>query len=616
MKLTRLLLLLLATLMLHRPAAAAEIEVKKHLIPAPAPYREPAGSKTPDGAFNIRDASAPFHSAALADSFGLDAEGKLGGEYLNLNHAVYTAYRPASDPGPARTVLVLMPGTWAGAMSMDGVARDLIRLAAKENYAGLEVWLLDRRSEQMEDHTGLAWAIANPDGKSIDERLRGVSDYYRPAFDPEGEPGRLLGRRFYPLSQDDVRFMANWGADTAIRDWRAVVLAAHRYLGNEVIEAPGEEPRVVKKPGLRVFIGGHSLGGSLTVLYAAYDFDRRPDRTLTGASDVDGLVLLEGGGMSPRPTKSQTADAYRRSVAKYYRPEGKVFFDMNILGIRYAPSTMASVQISAWAADVARGQESIFPNYSRPATVRLPHVTNEALLGLAMDDDTAPFFIARVSFGHPAGAMWKQLRWKSVTVPFDPKEGPLLTPWLPGHLALDPDFVYGWKNIDEGGEIGCVGKRCREDTPEVTDFYAFARSVYNGPPGYEELPAWSRGPNDFAEWYFPPRLSMDSAKLGVRIAEADGVEVMSAIHLNEVELPVISFTGDDSMGQFSVPEKDAEHFVPGSLRQPATQVHLIRGYTHLDITAATRNFQPDLEGCADYNAPAVYTFRFIRELTK
>ena len=88
---------------------------------------------------------------------------------------------------------------------------------------------------------------------------------------------------------------------------------------------------------------------------------------------------------------------------------------------------------------------------------------------------------------------------------------------------------------------------------------------------------------------------------------------MSAVHVAEIDLPVIAFYGDDSMGAFSVPELNEKNFPPGVLAHPATQVHLIRGYTHLDITAATRNNQPDLkaEGYEDYNACAVYAFRFL-----
>jgi pimeloyl-ACP methyl ester carboxylesterase len=45
-----------------------------------------------------------------------------------------------------------------------------------------------------------------------------------------------------------------------------------------------------KRQGERVILGGHSLGASLTVAYASWDFDGHP-----GYEDLDGLVLIDGG---------------------------------------------------------------------------------------------------------------------------------------------------------------------------------------------------------------------------------------------------------------------------------------------------------------------------------
>jgi len=595
-----------------------EIATSKHLLPAPAPLVEYEGVRTPDGSFSVRDPGAPFSSEKLADALWLDAEGRDGrGEYLDLNHTVYTSYRLASDPGPPDTILVLMPGTWAGAMSMDRFARDVLRMAAESGRPGMQVWLLDRRSEQLEDHTGLWWAEQNRDRLSHDELIAGISDYYKPAFTP-GDPGReLLGRRFTPLDHDAVRFMAGWGADVALRDWRAAVLAAHRQVGDEVIGDAVESAVVKKRPGRHVFIGGHSLGGSLTVLYASYDFDRRPDSEILGRDDVDGLVLLEGGAAKGAKPTSKSAAAYLRSLRSRYR-DGKVYFDLDVLGIRYAPATMLSVGIMGWASDRARGEPCLFPEYARPALVRLPRVTNEAVLGLAMDDDTSPFFIARVSMGHPAGQLGHggQLRRKSGNVPLDPGACPVLTPWRPGHRPVDPEYQYAWVNSGAGDDPSAVKypkSKCAADDPEVTDLYDFARSLYGGPAVYEEAPERSSGPNDFPEWYFPPRLSTDAGLIGTRISDDDGTEWFNAAASDRLDLPVISFTGDDSMGEFSPPERTEKDFAPAVLAHPETQTHLLKGYTHLDITATTRNNQSELtaDGHENYNASAVYTYRFM-----
>ncbi len=69
------------------------------------------------------------------------------------------------------------------------------------------------------------------------------------------------------------------------------------------------------------------------------------------------------------------------------------------------------------------------------------------------------------------------------------------------------------------------------------------------------------------------------------------------------------------MGEYSLPEVNKDHFVRGVFSHTETQVHLALGYTHLDITAATRNNQPDLApGHQGFNACAVYTYRFIRDV--
>jgi len=611
-----------AILLASAPAGAANIATEKYIIGAPAPIGEPDGAATPDGTFNLRDPDAPFHSRALADAMWLDDDGKdKDGNYLNLNHVIFTVYKPAKSNGSPDAVLVLMPGTWAGSMSMDRFARDTLRMAEEAGRRGLQVWLMDRRSEQIEDHTGLKWAKRNLDKLDIDEVLETMSEYYRPAFRPDESGVELLGRTFTPLGHQDLRFMAGWGADVAVRDWRAVVLEAHRRVGNEVIGESVESAVVKKKPGRHVFIGGHSLGGSLTVLYAAYDFDRRTDSELLGMDDVDGLVLLEGGSPRYREVEVVSADKYKRNSAKRYKPSSMAYFDFNVLGIQYAPPTMMSVGIAGFAAYNARDRETVFPDYSRPNVVRMPRVTNEALLGYAFDDDVSPMFIARASIGYPSGkyGMGGQYRRKTAVVPYDPGDCPIVTPWMPGHALMDRDYVYDWVNIDEHGIADAdPHPRCKRDDPEVTDFHDFARSLVAGPLEFKNAPGRCSGPNDYPEWYFPPRLSLDSGNVGKVIVDRElGVELMASPGADRLELPTISLVGDDSAadGNQTV---TTDGWAPGVRDRPETRVHVLIGYTHLDICCATRNNQEDLidDGHEGFNASAVYAYRFMEDVIR
>ena len=92
---------------------------------------------------------------------------------------------------------------------------------------------------------------------------------------------------------------------------------------------------------------------------------------------------------------------------------------------------------------------------------------------------------------------------------------------------------------------------------------------------------------------------------------------MNAIYFNDLDLPVISFVGDDSTVQLPVPQRTKEFFLEGSLAWKETRGHNLIGYTSQDLTSATRNNQPDLAPrYTEYNGPAVYSYKFIESITK
>ena len=114
---------------------------------------------------------------------------------------------------------------------------------------------MDRRSQALEDTATFADALA---GRITPQQ---AFDYYlgwlaNPAIAPH----------FQPLDQAQFPFAKQWGLSLALQDVRRVVLSARRQ-------------------GKRVILGGHSLGASMTVAYASWDFDgdARLSRTSTAS---------------------------------------------------------------------------------------------------------------------------------------------------------------------------------------------------------------------------------------------------------------------------------------------------------------------------------------------
>jgi acetyl esterase/lipase len=260
-------------------------------------------------------------------------------------------------PEAPRTVLVLMPGLFGGASSLEFVARRLVAATP-----GLQVWVVDRRSNALEDHRGFDAAR-----RRSDPRL--AVRYYL------GENGAAPD--FAPPDDDTLTYMGYWGLAVHLEDLAAVVDAAR-----------GEAPRVL--------LGGHSLGAALVALYAAW---RRPDGTV-GGDGLDGLVLLDG-------VPGRTGSFDERDIGDGWW----------VLGIPVVPSTKALeagtgrpyLSYGLAPMRIVRDEVIALMAYQRPEA-RAPSgltdvaMTNEALAGLAIDAryGAVPLFSPQV--GEPIGA--------------------------------------------------------------------------------------------------------------------------------------------------------------------------------------------------------------------
>ncbi|WP_405134826.1 hypothetical protein [Nocardia sp. NBC_01388] len=170
--------------------------------------------------------------------------------------------RPAGapdDPARADVVIVLLPGAIAGARSLQPLGRNTVRNLLASGISA-EVWVLDRRANGVEDHSGIEVALAEGD--------------YHLAFDYYYGGKKVGGRVFGGFHRDrELGFLSEFGSARTVQD-------THEVLCREI---PDADLRAQK-----VFLGGHSLGAIQAGTYAAWDFAGRP-----GHDQIAGLVALD-----------------------------------------------------------------------------------------------------------------------------------------------------------------------------------------------------------------------------------------------------------------------------------------------------------------------------------
>jgi pimeloyl-ACP methyl ester carboxylesterase len=246
----------------------------------------------------------------------------------------------------AKTVLVLVPGTNGGRGDFTLTARELVK-----KVPGLAVWAVDRRSEQLEDTSVFADALA---GKVTPKAM---FDYYAGWIaDPSITP------HYQPPDASKLGFAADWGLRVQLEDVKRVIAKAHAG-------------------GRRVLLGGHSLGASVAVAYASWDFAGKP-----GYKDVDGLVLIDGGLRGSFDTTKGLADAKKRLAAIRKQP----FLDLLGLGLPWVTGILAeSAAVLALKDPLGPSVGQAFPLL--PAAFKPPiPATNRGQFGYAFDETTSP----------------------------------------------------------------------------------------------------------------------------------------------------------------------------------------------------------------------------------
>ncbi|MDQ2700919.1 MAG: hypothetical protein M3Y23_06280, partial [Actinomycetota bacterium] len=272
----------------------------------------------------------------------------------------------------AKNVLILMPGTFGGAGDFTPAARSMVR-----RDRSLQVWAVDRREQALEDTEMFQKGL---NGEATAQQ---VFNYYLGSIiDPAAGPGYQF------VDTTTMDFARNWGMKTVLNDTRAVVRRARRA-------------------GRKVALGGHSVGASLAISYAAWDFNGRP-----GYRDLDGLVLIDGGLLgSFDPYNLPQA---REAMARIEDPEVGPFSRL----IEGLPPETAGLfaGVGGFFAKTAPHEPAtqlqnfpLLPPYLKP-----PYpATNQGLFGFDFDRDTSPSDLSslhvnagRLGPENPAPADW------------------------------------------------------------------------------------------------------------------------------------------------------------------------------------------------------------------
>jgi hypothetical protein len=552
------------------------------------------GTHCPASVYQLRVAQPGYvepHTPGSGDALELATTPTVEaivGAAPDLNQTLTVRTRTARRP---KAVLILMPGFLGGGGTFDPIARDIVQATR----GAVQVWAIERRSNQLEDRRGGLLARFQVEVGSffqsdtlVTEGLeRGVRFYFSPV-DLDGDttpdpPVELpdesgASSSFLRVEQDDMRFAAYWGVDTVVRDWEKLV----------------DEARTLVGPHGVVVVGGHSLGTSWAGIYAAYDFD--PGAPLDAAHDgIDGVLLLEGGG--PRGPSASAPDlaTYETTVAELATAGGPEVYLTSLFGFIDAVNLGAAGELNGLAGTFRPDDPSLlqktnlFGGFPVNLLLSAP-MTNESLVGFFLDDDfsTNTAFSASFGFSDNAGNRFNPF---GAFLPgdfllADPAAGPILRTWkdfddptLPSCPPNDPMPAPG------SGDVGCAlidngPKPAPGDPPaiwgmerEVTNIRVLLRTLYET--------------GNASEWYFVsgrPNLDFsfgrDSSGLGAP-------ELLNVTQNAMMDAPILAIGGSNGL---ATTEDSFANYL-GSVATPAEdqEVVILEGYSHLDVISAADN---------------------------
>lgn len=475
----------------------------------------------------------------------------------------YLRFRNPDGPrraSRADAIFVSMPGIFAGAAMHDQLARNVVRRAARHGKR-VEYWALDRRSNCLEDHSGVRAAA----------RSRSANV----AFDYYWGDGKVNGHRFGGFrTPEQAAFLSHVGLEQTLRDEYAVIR------------------RGIPSPRLRrhkVFCGGHSLGGPLTTAFAGWDFDGDPKTKrdagymqCAGFFGLDTSLGFDSSGGSGSDIGPATALTQASGSSPYlnvppFTPETIELIGPLGVDAYYHPRATNLIGEIPHSRDIDFSQRFLFSRdlahfITGDPSIRDFRTTNDLVLAGIFDDNSSPVTILRTSLGTVKGGPVAQKDFPL------PSSAPFTAQLVDNRFLMIPSAPHGplyrWWNYDRMARPGTprqvndAGRPYTSAKSEVADVHQFAREMFEAPA-------------DWAEQYFPTRLTTDieSAQNGDRSGSLenlryDGIAKRPAFLIQ---------AGDSDHNSGAKPQRDSPESPNDNPRSGAVA---LLGYNHIDVVNA------------------------------
>jgi hypothetical protein len=483
-----------------------------------------------------------------------------------LNYIPYLRYAvqgTKGDGSDANAVIIALSGMHAANNGFDVLAKQLVAKAKKDKAMNIEVWAIDRRINNLEDLTGLnACEQAGKNAKTPDELAAAgqiINDYYYNHVPINGKYFQGF------LKNKNMPYLSEFGLRVAMEDVYTLITTMF------------PDQNVRKK---KVYVAGDSLGAVETADFAAWDFDGNAATTAdAGYNNIAGVIAFDAlMTTSAVPIGQEWLKLASRFIpaelATLINTTSLSTYATALAGLRggildvvlptaelgYVPETYLGAEVTAMLADAAPDLESNFyqaqapiMNQVDPRTDIMLRIamskdlndflsgvvfqkrvrwTNEALFGIALDNNFNPITMNESAMGFLAGGPVEEKTFPakgdldSVLWPifWNPISG--FMPYDHMYIPRDPEArktpftgpLYRWVNYNEisaSTTDAAFARRYTTSADEVTDLHDLAKAFYDGP-------------SNIAEWYYSTRFFLDMLIAPTKGANKYGLNILHA----------------------------------------------------------------------------------------